>query len=42
MYQIIIIKGPDKETSRKLCSQSQFINSFLLCWFLAYDTPWWI
>jgi hypothetical protein len=32
MYQIIIIKGPDRKTSRELFSKSQFINSFLLYW----------
>ena len=30
-----IIKGPDKQTSRKLFSKSQFIDSFLLYWFFA-------
>jgi hypothetical protein len=42
MYQIIIIKGPDKKTSRKLFSKSQFIFVVLIpcLWHTVVDLVW--
>ena len=42
MYQIIIIKGPDKKTSRKLFSKSQFIFVVPIpcLWHTVVDLVW--